>query len=192
MKSRCVEFGSCLDGPSDFKRGFVSGGGEPAKVQTNRHRKGKTMSALTRWDPFKEMDDLQKRLSSIFGLTAQRPVNGKEDMTVTQWLPLVDVTEDDKEYLIKAELPDVRKDDVKVVVENGVLTISGERKFEKEEKIKKYHRIERAYGSFTRSFTVPDDADDSKVGAEFKDGMLTVRLAKSEKARPKSIEVKVS
>lgn len=154
--------------------------------------KGKTMSALTRWDPFKEMDDLQKRLSSIFGLAPQRTVNGKEQMTVAEWLPLVDITEDDKEYLIKAELPDIRKDDVKVVVENGVLTISGERKFEKEEKNKKYHRVERAYGSFTRSFTVPDDADDAKVGAEFKDGVLTVRLAKSEKARPKSIEVKVS
>jgi HSP20 family protein len=150
------------------------------------------MNALTRWDPFKEMDDMQKRLSSIFGVGPQRPVNGKEEMTVAQWLPLVDITEDDKEYLIKAELPDVRKDDVKVVVENGVLTISGERKVEKDEKNRKYHRIERAYGSFTRSFTVPDDADDTKVGAEFKDGILTVRLAKSEKARPKSIEVKVS
>ena len=150
------------------------------------------MNALTRWDPFKEMDDLQKRLTSIFGLSPQRVANGKEDMTVAQWLPLVDITEDDKEYLIKAELPEVKKDDVKVTVENGVLTISGERKFEKEEKDRRYHRIERAYGSFTRSFSVPDDADDAKVGAEFKDGVLTVRLAKSEKARPKSIEVKVS
>ena len=152
------------------------------------------MNALTRWDPFKEMDDLQKRLNSMFGLTPGRTAtaNGKEDMTVAQWLPLVDITEDDKEYLIKAELPEVKKDAVKVTVENGVLTISGERRFEKEEKDKKYHRIERAYGSFTRSFSVPDDADDAKVGAEFKDGVLTVRLAKSEKARPKSIEVKVS
>jgi len=150
------------------------------------------MNALTRWDPFKEMDDLQKRLTSIFGLAPGRAANGKEDMTVAQWLPLVDITEDDKEYLIKAELAEVKKDEVKVTVENGVLTISGERKFEKEEKDRRYHRIERAYGSFTRSFSVPDDADDAKVGAEFKDGVLTVRLAKSEKARPKSIEVKVS
>jgi len=150
------------------------------------------MNALTRWDPFKEMDDLQKRLTSIFGLAPQRSVNGKEEMTVSQWLPLVDITEDGQAYLIKAELPEVKKEDVKVTVENGVLTISGERKFEKEEKDKRYHRIERAYGSFTRSFSVPDDADDAKVGADFKDGVLTVRLAKSEKARPKSIEVKVS
>jgi HSP20 family protein len=149
------------------------------------------MSALTRWDPFKEMDDLQKRLTSIFGLGPQRTANGKEDMTLAQWLPLVDITEDEKEYLIKAELPEVKKEDVKVTVENGVLTVSGERKFEKEEKDKKYHRIERSYGSFTRSFSVPDDADDTKVSAEFKDGVLIVHLAKSEKARPKSIEVKV-
>lgn len=150
------------------------------------------MNALNRWDPFKEMDELQKRLSAAFGLTPGRQPNGKEDMTVAQWLPLVDITEDDKEYLIKAELPEVKKDDVKVTVENGVLTISGERRFEKEEKDKRYHRIERAYGSFTRSFSVPDDADDAKVSAEFKDGVLGVRLAKSEKARPKSVEVKVS
>lgn len=151
------------------------------------------MNALTRWDPFKEMDDLQKRLNSMFGLSASRPTNGsKETMTVAQWLPLVDITEDDKEYLIKAELPEVKKDEVKVSVESGVLTISGERRFEKEEKDKKYHRIERSYGSFTRSFSVPDDADDGKVSAEFKDGVLTVRLAKSEKARPKSVEVKVA
>ena len=150
------------------------------------------MNMLTRWDPFREMDDLQKRVNSIFGLTPQRPPNGKEEtMTVAQWLPLVDITEDGHEYLIKAELPEVRKEDVKVTVESGVLTISGERKFEKEEKDKRYHRIERSYGSFTRSFSVPDDADDSRVSAEFKDGVLTVRLTKSEKARPKSVEVKV-
>ena len=149
------------------------------------------MNTLTRWDPFKEMDDLQHRLGSILGLSPQRP-NGKEDITVAQWLPLVDITEDDKEYVIKAELPEVKREEVKVLVESGVLSISGERKFEKEENNKRYHRVERAYGSFTRSFTVPDDADDSKVSAEFKDGVLTVRLAKSEKARPKSIDVKVS
>ena len=150
------------------------------------------MNLVTRWDPFREMEDLQKRLTSIFGLAPGRAANGKEEnMTVAQWLPLVDITEDDREYLIKAELPEVRKEDVKVTVENGVLTLSGERKFEKEEKDKRYHRIERAYGSFTRSFSVPDDADDSKVSAEFKDGVLTVRLVKSEKSRPKAIDVKV-
>jgi len=150
------------------------------------------MNTLSRWDPLKEMDELHRRLGSVFGLNQQRPINGKEEMTVSQWMPLVDITEDDHVYLIKAELPDVKKEDVKVTVENGVLTISGERKFDKEENNKRYHRIERSYGSFTRSFAVPDDAEDSTVAAEFKDGVLTVRLAKSEKARPKSIEVKVA
>ena len=151
------------------------------------------MSALTRWDPFKEMDELQRRLTSMFGLGSQRLANGKEEtMTVTQWLPLVDITEDDKEYLITAELPEVKKEDVKVAVENGVLTISGERKSEKEEKNKKYHRIERAYGSFERSFIVPDDADADKVNAEFKDGVLKVHLPKSERSKAKQIEVKVA
>jgi HSP20 family protein len=150
------------------------------------------MNGLIRWDPFKEMDDLQKRLTSYFGLAPTRLADGKEEtMTVAQWSPVVDITEDDKEYLIKAELPEVKKEDVKVTVEHGVLTLSGERKFEKEEKNKRYHRIERSYGSFTRSFSVPDDADDTKVAAEFKDGLLTVRLAKNEKARPKTIDVKV-
>ena len=151
------------------------------------------MNGLLRWDPFKETDELQKRLSTIFGLAPTRLSGGhQETMTVAQWSPVVDITEDDREYLIKAELPEVRKEDVKVTVENGVLTLSGERKFEKEEKNRRYHRIERAYGSFSRSFSLPDDAEDGKVTAEFKDGLLTVRLAKNEKARPKSIEVKVS
>jgi HSP20 family protein len=116
---------------------------------------------------------------------------GKEALTVAQWSPLVDITEDEKEYLIKAELPDMKKEDVRLTVENEVLAISGERTFEKEEKGKKYHRIERAYGSFVRSFTLPEDADESRVSADFKDGMLQVHLPKSEKAKPKAIEIRV-
>src|SRR2546428_1116989 len=151
------------------------------------------MTALTRWDPLKEMEELQNRLSGLFGRAPVRRGNGEqESITVAEWAPLVDITEDDKEYLIKAELPEVKKEDVKVAVENGVLTISGERKSEKEEKNKKFHRIERAYGSFERSFIVPDDADADKVIAEFKDGVLRVHLPKSEKAKPKQIEVKVA
>jgi HSP20 family protein len=113
-------------------------------------------------------------------------------MAVTEWSPLVDISEDDKEYLIKAELPDVKKEDVKVTAEAGTLTIMGERKFEKEVKGRKYHRVERAYGSFGRSFSLPDDASPAKVSAEFKDGMLTVHLVKDEKAKPQQVEVKIS
>jgi len=151
------------------------------------------MNAVTRWDPFKEMEDLQSRFVKLFGLAPPRLGNGgKELMTVSEWAPLVDIIEDEKEYLVKADLPDVKKEDVKVIVENGVLTITGQRKSEKEEKDKKYHRVERSYGNFLRSFALPDGADGSKVNAEFKDGVLKVQLPKSEKVKPKAIEVKVS
>ena len=151
------------------------------------------MNAVTRWDPFKEMEDLQSRFAKLFGLAPTRLGNGgKELMTVTEWAPAVDIIEDEKEYLVKADLPDVKKEDVKVIVESGVLTITGQRKVEKEEKDKKYHRVERSYGNFLRSFALPDGADGSKVNAEFRDGVLKVHLPKSEKVKPKAIEVKVA
>ena len=145
------------------------------------------INTLTRWEPL-ELEDVQNRLSRVFG----RRGNGNDEITLADWAPLADITEDDKEYVIKAELPDVKKEDVRVTVENGVLTISGERKFEKEEKKKKYHRIERAYGTFVRSFTLPDVADAGKVKAEFKNGVLTVHVPKSEKAKPKQVEVNIA
>jgi HSP20 family protein len=151
------------------------------------------MNALTRWDPFKEMEDLQSRFAKLLGLTPARIGNGgKEFITTTEWAPSVDIIEDEKEFLLKADLPDVKKEDVKVTVENGVLTITGERRFEKEEKEKKYHRIERSYGNFLRTFVLPDGAEGAKVTAEFKDGVLKVHLPKSEKAKQKAVEVKVS
>src|SRR5881398_967242 len=150
------------------------------------------MNTLTRWEPLREMEDLQSRLSTLFGRTPMRRGNGKESITLPDWTPLADITEDEKEYVIKAELPELKREDVKVTVENGVLTITGERKFEKEEKKKKYHRVERGYGTFVRSFTLPDDADANKVKAEFKTGLLTVHLPKSEHAKPKQIEVNVA
>jgi HSP20 family protein len=113
-------------------------------------------------------------------------------MIVADWTPSVDISETDGEYQIKAEIPDVKKEDVKVTLEDGVLTIQGERKQEKEEKGKKFHRIERSYGSFVRTFSLPDVIDEEKVKAEFKDGVLNLHLPKSEKAKPKAIEVKVA
>jgi HSP20 family protein len=153
------------------------------------------MNSLIHWNPFREMDDLQRRLSSLLDWSPFRHsslTTDDENISVTQWAPLVDIAEDEKEYLVKVELPEVQKDDVKVTVENGTLSISGERKSEKEEKGRKLHRIERYYGRFERSFSIPDDAEADNVKAEFKDGVLRVHLAKSEKARPKQIEVKVS
>ena len=149
-------------------------------------------NTLTRWNPLRELEEFQNRILSAFDPSTSRRSNGQESLTLAEWMPVVDIAEDDKEYLITTELPDVKKDDVKVTVENGVLTITGERKFEKEENNKKWHRVERSYGSFARSFALPEDGDAGKVNAEFKDGMLKVRVAKSESARPKQIEVKVS
>lgn len=146
----------------------------------------------SRWDPFKELEDMERRLSAWFGRPLRRLEGEKEALTVAEWSPLVDIEESDKEYLIKAELPEVKKEEVKLTVQDDVLTISGERKAEKEEKGKKYHRVERCYGSFMRSFTLPEDADGTKVSAEYKDGVLRVHLPKSEKAKPKAIEVKVA
>ncbi|MBA5871326.1 MAG: Hsp20 family protein [Nitrospira sp. CR2.1] len=157
------------------------------------------MSGLTRWEPFraqwnpwKELEDVEKRLSALWGRPQGKVEGQKEAISTAEWAPLVDITEDEKEYLIKAELPEIKKEDVKLTMQDNVLAISGERKYEKEEKDKKYHRVERAYGSFLRSFTLPEDADGSRVAAEYKDGVLKVHLPKSEKVKPKSIEVKVS
>src|ERR1051326_766704 len=151
------------------------------------------MNAFTRWNQLKELDALRLGLGSLFNRSpAQWPEGQEEPLAVAEWTPLVDISEDDKEYLIKAELPEVKKEDVKVTAEEGTLTITGERQFEKEEKNKKYHRIERAYGSFVRNFSLPDDASPAKVSAEFKDGVLTVHLAKTEKVKPQQIEVQVA
>jgi HSP20 family protein len=150
------------------------------------------MNLVTRktWDPFQELNELQNRLTTLFGRTALGPANGEEGITMADWAPKVDISEDDKEYLVKAELPGLKREEVKVTVEDGVLSISGERKVEKEEKTKKYHRVERSYGSFQRSFTLPEGCDSTKVVAEFKDGMLSLHLPKSPKTQPKTIEIK--
>jgi HSP20 family protein len=147
---------------------------------------------LVRWDPFRELEEVSDRLNRMFARPAAARTNDKETMIVADWTPSVDISETDGEYQIKAEIPDVKKEDVKVTVEDGVLTIQGERKHEKEEKGKKFHRIERSYGSFVRTFSLPDVIDEEKVKAEFKDGVLNLYLPKSEKAKPKAIEVKVA
>ncbi|MEC4889594.1 MAG: Hsp20/alpha crystallin family protein [Nitrospira sp.] len=148
------------------------------------------MSALMRWDPFRELEDMSDRLNRMFARPALR-TNGKETLTVADWVPTVDISETEGEYVIKAELPEVKKDDVKVTLEDGVLTIQGQRRQEKEEKTTKYHRIERSYGTFVRSFSLPDQVNESGVKAEFKEGMLNLHIPKSEKAKPRAIEVKV-
>jgi len=146
------------------------------------------MNALTRWDPFKRMQNCMARLFVL--ALARVTYRHKESTTVTKWAPPVDITQDDQEWVMEAALPEVNKEDVKVTVENGVLTITGERKMGKAEEEKMYHRL--SYGTFLRTFTLPDAADASKVTAEFKDNVLKVRLPKSETPKPKAGEVKVT
>jgi HSP20 family protein len=150
------------------------------------------MNAPSKWHPFRELDELQNRITGLLGRTLLKPETAfREPVIASEWAPLVDITEDEQEFLVKVELPEVKREDIKVTVENGVLTITGERKFEKEEKKKKYHRVERAYGSFLRSFTLPEETTGEQVNAEFKDGMLLVHLKKVKAAKPNPHTVKV-
>jgi HSP20 family protein len=144
---------------------------------------------IVRWDPFRELGDISSRLNAIFGQPLGRRLEGDG---FADWMPAMDVQETDKEYLIKADLPDVKRDDVKIGVEGGILTVEGERRKEQEEKGKKFHRIERAYGKFVRRLTLPTDVDAQKIAADFKEGVLNVHLPKSANARPRTIDVKVS
>ena len=148
--------------------------------------------SLVKWDPFKELEDVSNRLNRVFGRVTARSEPDREMLATADWTPSVDISETDAAYLVKGEIPGVKKEDVKVTIQDGMLTIQGERKHEKEEKGKKFHRVECSYGSFVRSFRVPDDADENKVEAEFKDGMISVSLPKSQKTKAKAIEVSVS
>lgn len=149
------------------------------------------MNQVSRWDPFRELEELSEQLNQVFGRPRSRRRGDREAIATSDWTPLVDVIEKDKEYLIKTELTEVKKDQVKVIVKDGVLTIQGERKAD-DDKSKRYHRMERPSGTFLRSFTVPDDVDETKVSAEFKNGVLSVCLPKAEKAKPRTVEIKVS
>lgn len=147
---------------------------------------------LTTWEPMRELQDIRNRLSSFFsGRDNDLTISRLTDMKTSDWHPAVDISEDDKEYLIIADLPEVSKDEVKVAVENGVLSISGERRSKSEEKDekRKYHRIERSFGSYMRSFRLPEDVEENKIDADFKDGVLHVHLPKGEPTQKKKIEV---
>jgi HSP20 family protein len=142
---------------------------------------------LMKWDPWREIEDMFDRYTKAVGW----PRGGQEAMASSDWSPRVDIVEAEQEFLIKADIPGVEKDHVKVSVENGVLTIQGERKTEKEEKDAKFHRVERFTGTFVRRFTVPENVDADAIKAVFKDGMLTLHLPKTQKALPKAIDILV-
>jgi HSP20 family protein len=142
---------------------------------------------IVRWNPFREMEDMQARLSRILA----EPGRLDDPLAFTDWAPPVDIQETDKEFTVKADLPEMKKEDIKIELQDGMLSIEGERKQEKEEKGKKFHRIERHYGQFIRRFALPTDVDAAKVLAEFKDGVLNVHLPKTTNGKPKPVEIKV-
>ena len=144
------------------------------------------MTIMTRWEPFRDLMRLQDEVGRLFDERAYR--SGES----VGWTPAVDIYEDEEGVTLRFELAGVDPKDVDVRFENGVLTLKGERKLEKEEKRENYHRIERSYGTFTRSFTLPGTVDAEKIRAESKDGVLTIALPKKAEAKPRSIQVKVS
>jgi HSP20 family protein len=140
---------------------------------------------ITRWEPFREMEDMFRQYSPFFARALRRNGEGAE------WSPVADITETEKEYLIKAELPEVKKEDVKITLDNGVITISGERRQEKEEKDANEIRVESFYGTFSRSFSLPENIDAKAIAAEAKDGVLKVRIPKTKVAAPKKIAIEI-
>jgi len=142
---------------------------------------------LAKWNPFREMEDFFEHYPS--GLRGGR---GEASRMFDSWTPTVDISETPKEFFIKAELPGVDKKDINLEIDHGILTMTGERHFEKEDENKKHHRIERFFGSFSRSFTLPDTVSNKQVDADFKDGLLTVKLFKTEVPKPETVKIDIS
>ncbi|THB80982.1 MAG: Hsp20/alpha crystallin family protein [Desulfobacteraceae bacterium] len=143
---------------------------------------------LSTWDPLKEMEDVITRYLK----PANRLSMNKQDLLATgDWAPRADILETDSEFTVKLDLPEVKKDDVKITVDNGVLSIRGERKQEKEEKGTQYHRIECHYGNFVRSFSLPDNVAEDQIEAVYENGVLFLAIPKTEESKPKQIEVTI-
>ena len=148
--------------------------------------------AIVRWlDPFRDLSSIQDRMNQIFEDALSRTRGREEGLGTGMWTPAVDIYENNDSVVVKAELPGVEKDQIAVEVKDGILSLRGERKFEKEVKEESYHRIERSYGSFQRSFSLPVTVDQEKVTAQFKNGVLEVKLPKKEQDKPKQIKVDV-
>jgi HSP20 family protein len=148
------------------------------------------MTVVTRWDPFREFSTLQDRMNRLFQDSFGQP-GREESLTTSQFAPAVDVYEDEHHITLKIEVPGVDEKDIDIRVENNTLTVHGERKFDKEEKEENYRRVERQYGSFTRSFTLPNTVDADSISADYDKGVLKIRLAKKAEAKPKQIKVNV-
>ncbi|MFY9561751.1 MAG: Hsp20/alpha crystallin family protein [Terriglobales bacterium] len=150
------------------------------------------MTLITRWDPFREFVTIQDRLNRLFRESQGQGTEGREEaMTTSTFAPPVDVYEDEHNITLKIEVPGIDEKDIDVRIENNTLTVHGERKFEKEEKEENYRRVERQYGSFTRSFSLPSTVDAEKVQADYDKGVLKIQRAKKAEAKPKQIKVNV-
>jgi HSP20 family protein len=148
------------------------------------------MTVITRWDPFREFSTLQDRMNRLFR-DSYGPEGREESLTTTSFAPPVDVYEDEHTVSLKIEVPGIDEKDIDVRIENNILTVHGERKFEKEEKEENFRRVERQYGSFTRTFTLPTTVDAEKVSANYDKGILKIALPKKAEAKPKQIKVNV-
>jgi HSP20 family protein len=150
------------------------------------------MSTLIRWEPARELTTLRGRMDRLFNEALGRGWGGEEGLATGVWIPPVDVFETPENIVLKADLPDVNKDEVDISIENNTLTIKGERNMENEVNEKNFYRMERSYGTFSRSFTLPPTVAGEKVEAVFNDGVLTLTLPKREESKPRQIKVKVS
>ena len=144
--------------------------------------------AVNRWDPFRDLNSLQERMNRLFE-DANRGWRADEPSATTSCSPAVDIYETESEIIVQAEVPGMERKDIELTLENNVLTLKGERRFEKEGKDENYHRIERSYGSFSRAFSIPAMVDEKKIQADYKEGVLAIILPKKEKARAKQINI---
>ncbi len=144
--------------------------------------------AVIRWDPFREMGTVQDRMNRLFE-ESNRAVRGEDPAPTTVWSPAVDIHETENEIVVKAEVPGIEKNEIELTLENNILRLRGERRFEKDTREENYHRIERSYGSFSRSFQIPTVVDEAKIAADHNDGVLTITLPKTHKAKTKQIAI---
>jgi HSP20 family protein len=149
------------------------------------------MAIVRWWDPLRDLSGIQEKMNQLFEDTFSRTRGRDETLGKGMWTPAVDIYENEEAVVVKAEIPGVERDQISVETKDGILTLHGERKFEKEVKEENYHRIERAYGTFHRSFSLPSSIEQEKISAKFKDGVLEVTLPKKERAKPKQIKVDV-
>lgn len=145
------------------------------------------MNYLTRFDPYRDLASIQDRFNQIFGAPARRERD--EELRMGSWMPPVDIEEDKEKIVLTAELPGFKQDQIDIQMEGGVLTLRGERKFEEEKEGRNYHRVERSYGQFVRSFTLPNNVDRENIQAHFADGLLRIEMPKREEAKPRQIKI---